>query len=221
MSRAGTRIRRAFLRGWAGVVAAVGLWATAGAAQQLPGGLGTLALLWAQGDYRGPMICEIAGEPRRALRRITIKTGPRTSTRALDKILFFDLEAPPKTDCYGEAGGEQLNIIGSLNIVFESSERPDTAKHDFEVALRREHGFTYKIMTGALRVGPAGTPIGELKTISFKGGSAEMRIVRRGSDAYRRMAEFGARSLRELVLTTAEGRSFRFELVEWSSRGPG
>ena len=82
-------------RAAAGALLVGSLLATAAFAQQVRGGLATLALLWTQGEFRAPMICEIEGEPRRALRRITVKTGPQTATRALNRLTFRDLEAPP------------------------------------------------------------------------------------------------------------------------------
>ena len=199
-------------------LAAAGL-ATAGRAQNVPGGVGTLALLWAQGDYRAPLICEIEGTPRRALRRITVRVAPRTSHRAMDRMVFHDLEAPPGTRCYGEAGGAQPNLVGRLMVAFEGRNRPDTADYDFKDTLRRKGGFELRIASGVLRVGAPGRPLSELEAVDFSGGRVALLVVRRGSDAFRRLAEFGPRDRRTLVLGAPDGRSWSFDLVSWSAAG--
>lgn len=188
-------------------------------AQEIRGGLSTLALLWTQGDFRSPMICEIDGEPMRALRRVTVKTGPQTATRALNRLQFRDLEAPPATRCYGEAGNDQPNVIGTLALVFDGRDRSDTAQHDFDEALRRHGGFTFRVASGALRIGPPGTPAETLDPTPFKGGKVTVKVVRRGSDAFRRLAEFGPRDKRTMILEAPDGQSWTFDLVAWAPPG--
>ncbi len=200
-------------------IAAAAVLATASSAQNVPGGVGTLALLWAQGDYRAPLICEIEGTPRRALRRITVRVARRTGHRAMDRMVFHDLDAPPGTRCYGEAGGVQPNLVGRLILAFEGRNRPDTADYDFQDTLRRKGGFEFKIASGVLRVGPPGRPLSELETVDFSGGSVTLQVVRRGSDASRRLAEFGPRDKRSLVLAAPDERSWSFDLVDWSAAG--
>ncbi|MDP6540943.1 MAG: hypothetical protein QF410_15465 [Planctomycetota bacterium] len=200
-----------------GLLAILLLLPLAGAAQGVPGGMSTLALLWAQGNYRAPMICEIEGQPRRALRRLVIRTGPRTATRALDRLTLFDLEAPEATRCYGEAGNDQPNLIGSLTLVYDGRDDPDLAKRDFEDRLRREGGFTFRIFAGRLRIGAPGAPAESLETVDFKDGTVTLEAVRRGSDAFRRLAEFGPRDKRVLHLAAPDGRRWSLDLVEWSA----
>lgn len=200
-----------------GLLAALLLPIASAAQGGVPGGMSTLALLWAQGEYRAPMICEIEGQPRRALRRIRIKTGPRSATRALDRLVFFDIEAPMGTRCYGEAGNAQPNVIGALTLVHEGRRDRDTAQHDFDDKLRRDGGFEFRIFSGHLRIGAPGAPPASLETLDLKDGSVTLEAVRRGSDAFRRLAEFGPRDKRVLRLDAPDGRSWSFDLVDWST----
>ncbi len=199
---------------------AVALVALPTASDAVRGGLGTLALLWAQGEYRAPMICEIEGRPIQALRRIRVRTTPRSTTQVMGVVTFFDVDAPPDTSCYSEEGQTQPNLIGKLTLVFEGRDRPDTAEHDFEEELRRKGGFRYRIASGRLRVGTPGAPERQLEAIDFKDGNLRLEAVRRGSDAFRRLAEFGPRDKRVLILTAPDGRGWTFDLVDWAAMGP-
>ena len=200
---------------WAtGIVCAL---ATVALSQEIRGGLSTLALLWTQNDYRAPLICEIDGQPMRALRRVKIQTGPQTSTRALNRLSFRDLEAPPGTRCYGEEGGDQPNVIGNVTLVFDGRSRPDTAQHDFDETLRRKGGFTFRVASGLLRIGKASATPDSMDAVPFKGGRVTVSVVRRGSDAFRRLAEFGPREKRILTLEAPDGRTWSFDLVAWAA----
>ena len=200
-----------------GLLAALLLPIASAAQEGVPGGMSTLALLWAQGEYRAPMICEIEGQPMRALRRIRIKTDPRSATRALDRLVFFDIEAPLGTRCYGEAGNAQPNVIGALILIHEGRQDPDTAKYDFDGELRRDGGFEFRISSGHLRIGAPGAALTSLETVNLKDGSVAVEAVRRGSDAFRRLAEFGPRDKRVMRLHAPDGRSWSFDLVDWSA----
>lgn len=170
-----------------------------------------LALRWAQGDYRAPIVCEIEGTAHRALRRVRIADGPRHVTIATDRIVFYDLEAPDETRCMDPTGGEEPNVIGQLLVTLEARARPDTAEHDFQAALRRDGGFAYGIKAGSLRIG---TPGAALREVDFKGGSARLRVVARGSDAQRRLADFGARRKLTLEVEAPDGTALAFDLVQ-------
>src|SRR5512139_545532 len=79
------------------------------AAQTAPPDLGRLALEWARGDFRSPLVCEIDGAPRLGLRRVTIAPGPPSLERPAAHLRFFDLEVPAGTHCGTETEKEVPN----------------------------------------------------------------------------------------------------------------
>lgn len=181
-------------------------------------GLNELALEWSRGEYRAPLICEIDGHPYRALRRVLVGPGPPHGLTALNRLALFDLEAPEGTRCHDEKGVEQPNAIGSLALALEVRSRPDTAQRDFDIALRREGGFEFRIRAGRLRIGPPGEEASSLREVDFRGGTAEIRKVERGSDAFRRLAEFGQRRKLSLTLEAPDGTRLSLDLVQFGLR---
>lgn len=179
-------------------------------------GLRDLALAWVQGEYRAPLVCVLDGTPRQALRRVRIHPG-RPGDRPSVRLSFHDLEAPAGIDCRGVSGQAEPNVVGVLELVFEGRSRPDTGEVDFRNALRREGGFTLRVMSGHLRIGAAGASTAALEDVDFSGGSAEIRSVPPGSDAARRLSLFGGERQRELKLSAASGKELAFELVELPS----
>ena len=194
----------------------------AAAFAQAPGGpgpgLNEFALEWTRGEYRAPLICEIQGVPHRALRRILVSPGPREARTPMNRLAFFDLEAPEGTRCHDETGGEQPNAIGSVALALDARPRPDTAQRDFDLALRREGGFQFQIRTGRLRLGDPGEAASALREVDFSGGTADIRKVERGSDAFRRLVEFGERRKLSLVLEAPDGTRLSFDLVQFGLR---
>lgn len=171
-----------------------------------------LVLHWARGDYRAPIVCEIDGRAHRALRRVRITEGPRHPTRPTDRVIFFDLEAPPDTRCSSAIRGEEPNVIGQLLIAFEGGHRrPDIADRDFKTALQRKGGFRYAIKAGRLQLGPPG---GELELHDLAGGQVRITRIERGSDTFRRLAEFGARRMLQLEVEAPGDLELRFDLVQ-------
>ena len=195
-----------------GLALAVLAWPALLRAQARPT-LADLALLWIQGDYRAPIVCEIAGSAHVALRRVRITEGPRRVTRPTARVIFFDLEAPPDTQCTDPTGGEEPNVVGQLVLAFESGHavRSDTADYDFRSALRREGGFEFEIKAGRLRVGP---PDGELVEHDLGGGTARVTTIRRGSDGFRHLAEFGPRRKLRLEVEAEGAPTLAFDLVQ-------
>jgi hypothetical protein len=185
--------------------------------EQSPG-LNELALEWARGEYRAPLICEIDGIPHRALRRVLVSPGPRYARTSMNRLALFDLEAPEGTRCHDETGGEEPNAIGSLALALEAHSRPDTARRDFDTALRREGGFDFRIRAGRLRLGAPGEETSTLPEVDFSGGTARIRKVKRGSDAFRRLAEFGQLRKLSLVLEARDGTRLSFDLVQFGVR---
>ncbi|MCP5069084.1 MAG: hypothetical protein GY946_21190 [bacterium] len=194
--------------------------ASAATAQPIPGGVSSLAVVWSRGEYRAPMICEIDGRPTRALRRVALLPGPPRGPRFTGKLMLFDLEAPPGTRCYGETGDDQPNLIGNIRFLFDGRTGSDTANHDFDEILRRKGGFEFKVIGGSLRTGSAGASKDDLEKVALDGSVLWLEEVKRGSDAYRRLAEFTGRAKRRLVVTVADGRSWSFDLVEWAQPLP-
>ena len=193
--------------------------AALGQAPSGPGpGMNELALEWIRGEYRAPMICEIEGVPYRALRRIMVGPGPRGARTPMNRLTLFDLEAPEGTRCHDETGGAQPNAIGSLALLLDVRARPDTAQRDFQLALRKDGGFEFDIPTGKLRIGTSGDAASPLREVDFREGTAEIRKIERGSDAYRRLAEFGDRRKLSLQLEAPDGTRLSFDLVQFGLR---
>lgn len=180
--------------------------------------LSDLALQWARGEYRAPLICEIDGVPRRALRRILVNPGPRHSRTSMNRLAFFDLEAPEGTRCHDQTGADEPNLIGSLALALEAHSRPDTAHRDFDTTLRRKGGFDFRIRAGRLRIGAPGEQTSALSEVDFSGGTASIHEVKRGSDAFRRLAEFGQLRKLRLVLEARDGTRLSFDLVQFGLR---
>lgn len=197
------------------------LLATAGLGQTPGGqtpGLNELALEWARGEFRAPLICEIDGVPHRALRRVLVSPGPRYARIPMNRLAFFDLETPEGTRCHDETGGVEPNAVGSLALALEDYSRRDTVRRDFDTALRKEGGFDFRIRAGRLRIGAPGEETSTLPEIDFSGGTARIRTVKRGSDAFRRLAEFGQLRKLSLVLEAPDGTRLSFDLVQFGLR---
>jgi hypothetical protein len=192
---------------------------TAVAVAQSPSpGLDELALEWIRGEYRAPLICEIDGVPYRALRRVLVSPGPRKARTPVNRLTLFDLEAPEGTRCHDETGLDQPNAIGSLALALEAPSRPDTAQRDFAAALRRNGGFQFQIRTGLLRLGAPGETADGLRKVDFSGGTAEIRMLERGSDRFRRLADFGERRKLGLSLQAEDGTRLSLDLVQLGLR---
>jgi len=203
----------------------VGLGSVQASSQSSPGDLRHLALLWAKGEFRAPLVCEIQGAPRQAVRRIhvVLQRVGRNET-PFNRIRFDDLEAPPGTRCQDDLGKPEPNVIGSLSITLPSFSHPDTGDRDFKDALRREGGFKFQVRSGWLKVGPPGAPVASLRTVDFRGGTAHFETVKRGSDAWRRLLDFGERRKLALTLEAPGGERLAFDLVQLDAptrRGAG
>jgi hypothetical protein len=175
-----------------------------------------LSLVWARGDFRAPVICEIEGEPHRGLRRVMIGPGPRREHEPVNRVTLYDLDVPPDTRCSSDLRPEEPNAVGTLTMSFDGRRRPDTAQHDFEQALRREGGFSFVIRAGKLRLGASGVAVAALPEVDFAGGEASLRVIARGSDAERTLS--GLAGARRMLLTLAapDGTRLEFPLVQLS-----
>ena len=113
----------------------------------------TLALLWSRGDFRAPLVCEIAGEAHRGFRRVLVEAGPPQVAPEVNRLRFYDLEVPPGSRCVTETRGASPNVLGVISFLRLGRSRPDTAQRDFAAALRKDGGFRYEVVSGRLRIG--------------------------------------------------------------------
>ena len=96
--------------------------------------------------------------------------------------------------------------------------RPDTASHDFEQTLRREHGFEFEVLAGKLKVGKYGATADPPKEVDFSHGKAKLHLVEPGSDAARLLADFHNLPGFTLELISPDGTQLVFRLVRVSER---
>ena len=150
------------------------------------------------------------------MRRVLVAPGPRHARPPANRIQLFDLDVPDGSRCYTDTGTAQPNALGGVLIALQTTSRTDTAQHDFASLLRREGGFRFSIRSGLLRMGDAGTSV--LREVDFTGGTAHFSVVRRGSDAFRRLSDFGPRRKLGLVLTAPDGTRLDLDLVQHSAR---
>lgn len=196
------------------LVAALGLALPAAAAQP---DLRDLALMWIQGSYRAPLICQVQGSPRRALRTIVIHRAPSRDGRPSSRVIFLSLDAPPGTHCHDVLGRDEPNVVGSLLVTLTAPSHPDTARHDFEERLRRDGAFTFDVTDGTLGIGPTDARPDQLQGHSFRGGTATFSRVRPGSDDAHRLEEFGSRRKLSLRLKAPDGTQLSFPLASFGT----
>lgn len=181
--------------------------------------LALLALEWTRGVYRSPLLCELEGETRRGLRRILVTPDSRRGGREpSNQIAFYDLEVPEATKCHSDVGGDEPNVVGRLRFEHDARSRPDTARYEFKKALEREGGFTFQVEAGTLRVGPAAAKPEALEAVEFAGGTLEVSRIEPGTDAARRLADFGRTRKLRLELEAPDGTSLAFDLVQFDER---
>jgi hypothetical protein len=203
-------------------IAIAALWAGAAQGQSSPGGerpdINTLALEWARGQYRAPMVCDFEAGPQRVLRRVLVAPGPIGETPIQDRIEFPDPEAPGAKRCFSALGSDEPFVAGRLAITLRERARPDTASHDFEQTLRREHGFEFEVLSGRLKLGKLGPSDDAPKEIDFAHGKARLRMVEPGSDAAKLLSEFPKLPGFTLDLSSPDGTQLVFHLVRVMER---
>ena len=176
-----------------------------------------LVLGWSRGSFRSPLLCTFGGETHQGLRRVVIAAGPPQSERRVDRLTFFDLDAPTAQRCTTTFGGDAPNVIGSLLLGY-TSKRPhsDTPKRDFDEELRAGH-LDFEIVAGRLRIGPITTAPKELTDHDFSRGNARIAVIAAGSDEARVMQEFGPSRRLRLTLEAPDGTRLEMPLVEFES----
>lgn len=166
-----------------------------------------LALAWARGGFASPVVCRFGDRAERGLRRVLVAKGPRTSEQRVNRVQFFDLDAPGSTGCVDELGAEEPNVIGTLFATYKSR-RPhsDTPERDMKQDLERGP-LEYEIVSGRLRVGSAAKPNDALRDVDFAGGTLRIGLIEPNSDEARRIADLpGLRRMRLEAIAADETR---------------
>lgn len=194
-------------------VLALVLAAASAHAQSTPLDENALALRWVRGEFRAPLVCEIEGVAHRGLRRVLVEPGPGRVSPEVNSLRFYDLELPAGSRCVTETRGPSPNVTGAVSFLRRGRSRPDSAQRDFAATLRREGGFSFEIASGKLRIGPSQDP-DAARVVDFRRGEARFEEIRRGSDAWRRLADLPGRRKLKLRLEAPDGTSLEFDLVQ-------
>jgi hypothetical protein len=177
--------------------------------------LADYVLLWASGPYTAPAICQLPGGPRRVARRIEIKP-PRHKRLGAKHLLKIEPLGTGEARCTNELGQAEPEIEGVATLDFTGSKRPDTARHDFEYALRRDGGFELDVEDGALKVG-----VGDAqRRVDLKGATLRISLIAPGSDAARMLGDVGGLPKRTLEIEARDGSRFVFHAVHVVPRAP-
>ncbi|HKE12668.1 MAG TPA: hypothetical protein VKE73_13960, partial [Myxococcota bacterium] len=205
-----------------GIALATSLWAAAVQAQSMAGkgppDINSIALEWARGQYRAPMVCDFEAGPQRVLRRLVIAPGPSQDLPIQDRLEFPDPEAPGVKRCFSELGSDEPYVAGGIAITLRERSRPDTASRDFEQTLRHEHGFEFEVLSGRLKLGRFGAANDPLKEVDFSHGKARLHLVEAGSDAAKLLSEFPTMPGFTLELISPDGTQLVFHLVRVRER---
>lgn len=183
-----------------------------------PVDLNLLALAWAQGSFGAPLVCEVEGNPVRAIRKLVIAAEPGTDRGVMDRIRFVDPEARGATRCFSELGGDEPLVSGTLLISLPGRSRPDTARYDLEATLKREGGFDFDIREGSLSVRGWGPGQESPTLVDFSGGVARVHAIAPGSDAERLLRDFASKRKLLLVLEAKDGTVLRFHIFQIGGR---
>jgi hypothetical protein len=176
-----------------------------------------MALVWARGRYVSPMVCQVNGEPVRALRHVQIQPTPPSVPEKGMRVLFPDPEAAGATRCFSELGPDEPKIAGAVVLGRSGRSRPDTAQRDFQSALERDQGFDYGVRSGTLRLS-GWTDGATVREVDFTKGTARLRRVRPGSDEARVLADLAGDRALSLELEAGDGTKLFFPLVQLPER---
>lgn len=159
-----------------------------------------LVLSWASGEYISPVLCEIGGSPQRIARTLRI-TPPKRARRRQEGHRFELEPLGVELSCKTEQGepAPEMRAIGRLR--HKARARPDTARHDFEQAMRRDRGFVLQFESGRLEIGSGD----DVKSIDLKKGTLDIRVLEPNSDEARMLGDVGPLSKRALTLEAADG----------------
>lgn len=180
--------------------------------------LNLLALNWARGQYASPLLCEVDGEPVRALRRVLIAPGPEGERVPVDRISFPDPDAEGATRCFSELGREEPLVAGWVHVTLPGRSRPDIARMDFQKALEREGGFTFDVLSSRLRLRGWKPGETEWREVDFRGGHASLSLVRPGTDGDKLLRDFRSPRKLRLELEAEDGTKLVFPLFQHAGR---
>lgn len=180
--------------------------------------LNDLALQWARGTFAAPLLCEVEGTPHRVARRILVAPGGIDRQPKVDRIRFFRLKLENAERCFDAFGVEQRDVAGLIEVTLPGTPRPDVARREFGLALRRDQGFEFSIQSGSLRLESVGAEKPELEELDFAGGTARLRLVTPGSDTARLLRDLDSPRKLSLELEAPDGRRLFFPLVQIGTR---
>ncbi len=182
--------------------------------------LNLLALDWARGQYGSPLVCDVGGAPVRAVRSVLIAPAPAKDVERgpANRIQFPDPEARGATRCFSELGADEPLVDGTLTVFLPGRSRPDTARYDFQAALRRDDGFRFEIRAGKLAIRGWAPGETEPHVVDFAGGHAWLRAARSGSDAERLLRGFESKRKVVLDLEAPDGATLHFPLFQAPER---
>ena len=186
-------------------VALVALLLASHGRAQPPRDLNDLARTWTWGEWASPLVCEVGGEPRRGLRRLFVGPAKRDLVPPANQLVFEPLGLPAGARCTIDTGEAQSDVAGSVFFHLEARSRPDISDHDFQEALQRDGGFTFKVTRGTLQI--------DARSVDFGGGSARFERARPGTDAWRRLQDLPSPQKLVLTLEAKDGTRLAFDLV--------
>ena len=185
------------------------------------------ALSWVLGQYGQPLLCNVGEMTQNTLRPFMINAGPRKYFPPVNQIRIRTIANLETDRCYTELSGQdEKDIEGTLYIRMERNVSANLVNKEVREMLTREKGFTFHVVSGALRVkefpgsnkdekdpnpSPA-DPVAEI--IDFSGGEARFREYHSSEDALRLLQDFPQQRKLELTLTSKTGHKFRFPLVK-------
>jgi hypothetical protein len=177
------------------------------------------------------MLCDVGSMTQRTMRPVFVTTGPRKYYPPVNKIRIRTISEVNADRCYSEIGNQdEKDIQGTLNIRVERTVAHNLVGKEVREMLEREHGFTFHVVSGVLRVvaltgssetvsDPDASPSPPSEEIiDFTGGRAIFREFQPGEDALRLMQDFPAQRKIELTLTSKKGHKFRFPLIMLDSQ---
>lgn len=168
-----------------------------------------LALAWAMGVYKGPVVCPLPEGPRRVARTVSIQPPRRADYRPMFDVVIESLEVPD-VRCTNDLGGAEPDVVGRFRIAIQGHARPDVARKDFQTALKRDGGFTFEVPSGQVEIRD---PEGGARRVRLAGGKAQLTRIARGSDAARMIGDVGDKPRRTLELEAPDGTRLVFQLV--------
>lgn len=185
------------------------------------------ALSWIMGQYGQPLLCTVGEMTRNTLRPFMINAGPRKYFPAVNQIRIRPIGDTETHRCYTELSGkDEMDLEGTLYVRVERNTPPNLVRKEVRELLKRNQGFTFHVVSGALRVKEfQGSAMGKKdaesqptepasEIIDFSGGKARFREYHSSEDALRLLQDFPTQRKLELTLTSKTGHKFQFALVK-------